>query len=77
MKYSKFVAVVLIFAILLGVVNVSPAKAAPVVVAANASGWLKALESVVVIVFTILSYFKTEEKKPEPPKKESSWWWPF
>ena len=91
MKKSKFVALVLIFALFFSVVDVKPARA----------GWAWELgkiflvEGVFFVAKEVIDYYKNspeeqptayaepvqpkqEEVQPEPEKKEeSSWWWPF
>ena len=80
MKKSKFVALVLIFALFFSVVDVKPARA----------GWQsevgKVLLSVVVeiVLEKVLlpkkrstAYAEPVQLEPKQKESSSSWWWPF
>ena len=77
MKKSKFVALVLIFALFFSVVDVKPARA----------GWQSEVGKVLlsVVVEIVLEKVLLPEKRStayaesvRPKQKEkSSWWWPF
>ena len=85
MKHSRFIAVVLIVAMMFGVVGTNPAKADVTDVDKDDDGDIDLMDvtmGVIELAGAIYDWWTEpspppqEDPKPEPKKEESSWW-PF
>ena len=76
MKKSKFVALVLIFALFFSVVDVRPARAD---FFTEYGEDIVAILELIADIATDNGWIKPSMPEPEPKKEESSssWWWPF